>query len=245
MAYTLNNIKHCPFKGLDYSRVTSDFGSREFWNPVTKKWEKNFHRGIDLTSGDTIVATARGKVTACRNTIEGYTEKYSSGNYVTLYHGNNTYTIYCHMKKGSVKVKVGDIVEIGQELGTKGSTGWSTGPHLHYGVNTKGAYVDPKPYLLGEKELPQYGEPKPEPTPKPTPTPTPVEEFKIGDKVNCKGYVTAASDGSGSRTLDQDGEVRYITLIKEGAKRPYHISKGNKIHSGDRGWASKDQLSHL
>ena len=81
MAYTLNNIKHCPFKGLDYSRVTSDFGSREFWNPVTKKWEKNFHRGIDLTSGDIVVATARGKVTACRNTIEGYTEKYSSGNY--------------------------------------------------------------------------------------------------------------------------------------------------------------------
>lgn len=235
MSYTLNNIKHCPFKGLDYSRVTSDFGPRQFWNPITKKWESNFHRGIDLTSGDVIVATARGKVTACRNTIEGYTERYSSGNYVTLYHGNNTYTTYCHMVKGSVKVSVGDIVEIGQELGMKGTTGWSTGPHLHYGVKTGGNFVDPKPYLLGDKELPQYGGSTPTPTPMPTPTPGPSSKFNIGDKVVISGplYVSAnATSPAGSVS----SKITNITRKAEGTAHPYNTT-------GDLGWMDESSIS--
>lgn len=157
MGYTLNNIKKCPFKGLNSSWVSSDYGNRTFWNNVTGKWNSNFHHGIDLTSGTSIVATARGKVTASRNTIKGYTESQASGNYVTLYHGNGVYTTYCHMRYGSVKVKVGDIVEAGTVLGTKGTTGYSTGEHLHYGVKVNGSWVDPKPYLLGTKSIPQYG----------------------------------------------------------------------------------------
>jgi len=157
MGYTLNNIKRSPFKGLSSSWISSEFGQRKFWNNVTQKWNEGFHSGIDMTSGTTIVATARGKVTACRNNIQGYTESQASGNYVTLYHGNNTYTTYCHMKYNSVKVKVGDIVEVGDALGTKGTTGYSTGEHLHYGIKVNGSWVDPKPYLLAEKELPQYG----------------------------------------------------------------------------------------
>lgn len=233
MAYTLSNIKHCPFKGLDYSRVTSDFGPRKFWNPITKKWEENFHRGIDLTSGDVIVATARGKVTACRNNIDGYTEQYSSGNYVTLYHGDNTYTLYCHMIKGSVKVSVGDIVEVGQELGLKGSTGWSTGPHLHYGVKTGGSYVDPKPYLLGDKELPQYGGVTPTPTP--TPTPGPSDKFNIGDRVIISGslYTSAnASTPAGSIS----SKVTNITRKAEGTAHPYNTT-------GDLGWMDESSIT--
>lgn len=156
MGYTLNNIKRSPFKGLNSSWISSPFGQRRFWNNVTQKWNEGFHNGIDMTSGTTIVATAKGKVTACRNSIKGYTESQASGNYVTLYHGNNVYTTYCHMKYGSVKVKVGDVVEVGQELGTKGTTGYSTGEHLHYGIQVNGSWVNPEPYLLGEKELPQY-----------------------------------------------------------------------------------------
>lgn len=156
MGYTLKNIKKSPFKSLTKSYITSDFGNRTFYNPITKKNVSDFHTGIDMTSGTTIVAVAKGKVTAVRSNIKGYTESYPSGNYVTLYHGNNIYTTYCHMKHGSVKVKVGDIVEAGKQLGTKGTTGFSTGDHLHFGVKVKGSYTDPKPYLLGIKEIPNY-----------------------------------------------------------------------------------------
>ena len=116
MGYTLNNIKKCPFKGLSSSWISSDYGNRTFWNNITQKYDSNFHSGIDMTSGSTIVATARGKVTASRNTIQGYTETYASGNYVTLYHGNGIYTTYCHMRYGSVKVNVGDIVELSEAI---------------------------------------------------------------------------------------------------------------------------------
>jgi len=156
MSYKLENIKKSPFKDLNYSTITSDYGNRRFYNNVSKKWVTGFHNGIDMTSGSKIVAVAKGKVTAVRNSVTGYTESQSSGNYVTLSHGNNVYTTYCHMKHGTVKVKVGDVVEKGQELGEKGSTGYSTGPHLHYGVKVNGSWVDPKPYLLGTIEFPEY-----------------------------------------------------------------------------------------
>lgn len=157
MSYNLSNITKSPFKDINYSIVTSDFGPRRFFNKVTNEWNENYHHGIDLTSGEIIVATSRGKVTGVRNNVEGYTETLSSGNCCILYHGNNVYTVYFHMKYKSVKVNIGDIVEEGQELGIKGSTGYSTGPHLHYGVKVNGNYVDPKPYLTGELELPSYG----------------------------------------------------------------------------------------
>jgi len=156
MGYTLNNIKASPFKDKNSSWISSDYGNRKFWNNVTKKYVEDYHTGIDMTSGTKIVATSKGKVTACRNNVKGYTESKASGNYVTLYHGNNTYTTYCHMKYGSVNVKVGDIIEKGQEIGVKGTTGFSTGEHLHYGIKVNGSWVNPKPYLLGDKTLPQY-----------------------------------------------------------------------------------------
>lgn len=169
MGYTLNNIKRSPFPGLDYSYVSSDFGPRSFWNPVTQKQENNTHHGIDLTSGTTIVAIAPGVVTATRNNIEGYTEVYSSGNYVTIKHDNGIYSTYCHMVMGSVKVSVGQRVDAGTELGTKGSTGWSTGPHVHLGIRDASGWLDPKPFLLGEKSLGDDGQ---APTPAPAPQPT-------------------------------------------------------------------------
>ena len=153
MAYLINNIKSSPFKGLDYSYMTSKFGYRKFWNGVTEMYNTNFHNGVDLTSGTVVVAVEKGKVASVRSNINGYTEKYPSGNYVTLYHGNNVYTTYCHLKYGSVNLKVGDSVNKGDELGLKGSTGYSTGPHLHFGVKKDNSWVDPIPYLLGEKNI--------------------------------------------------------------------------------------------
>ncbi len=158
MGYTLKNIKSSPFEGLDYSYITSDFGNRTFYNDVTKKYDSNFHNGIDMTSGTNIVAAATGKVTGIRNNINGYTTTYGSGNHVILYHGNNIYTVYYHMKYGSIKVKAGDIVKKGELLGVKGATGYATGPHLHFGVEVNNQWVDPKDYLLGKKIIPNYGD---------------------------------------------------------------------------------------
>lgn len=77
------------------------------------------------------------------------------------------------------------------------------------------------------------------------------EEFRIGDKVLVlSGRATAGSDGSGSVTAEyhgkeEEGDAKYITLINEGALRPYHLSNGNKLHNGDRGWVSKEQIKKI
>ena len=217
MGYTLSNIKKCPFKGLSSSWISSEFGDRIFWNNVTQKYDSGFHSGIDMTSGSTIVATARGKVTACRNNIQGYTETYASGNYVTLYHGNGIYTTYCHMRYESVKVNVRDIVEEGQELGTKGTTGYSTGEHLHYGVKENGNWVDPKSYLLGTKSFPQYGEVQP--------APTEDLKYKVGDKVIFTGTLYRDSYGNGAGQSRTNLEAT-IYLVNEKGSHPFNINNG-------------------
>ena len=111
MGYTLGNIKHSPVKDKNSLIVTSDFGYRSFY--YNGKQHSGIHNGIDLVPVGEVVAVARGKVTACRNNITGYTESQASGNYVTLYHGNGIYTTYCHLDYNSVRVSVGQIVETG------------------------------------------------------------------------------------------------------------------------------------
>lgn len=231
MGYTLNNIKKCPFKGLSSSWISSDFGNRTFWNNVTGKQVSDFHNGIDMTSGTKIVATARGKVTACRSSVKGYTESQASGNYVTLYHGNNVYTTYCHLAYGSVKVNVGDIVECGQEIGTKGTTGFSTGEHLHYGVKVNGTCVDPKPYLLGTKELPQYQSVSTSTNSHSATT------YKVGDKVRFTGVLYRDSAGNGAGQSRTNLEAT-IYLVNPGSKCPYNINKG-------LGWVKAEDLTPM
>lgn len=229
MGYTLNNIKKSPFKGLLSSWISSDYGNRKFWNNVTKKWDSDFHNGIDMTSGTKIVAIAKGKVTACRNSVKGYTESQASGNYVTLYHGNNVYTTYCHMSYGSVNVKVGDIVENGQELGIKGTTGYSTGPHLHFGIKVNGSWVDPKPYLLGNKSIPEYIS-----VTSSTNSDTDSITFKVGDKVIFTGRLYRDSAGNGAGQTRKNLEAT-IYLVNKGSKCPYNINKG-------LGWVRTEDL---
>lgn len=153
MAFLLENIKNSPFKNIDRCYVTSKFGFRSFYNSKTSRYENNFHYGIDLISGTEVVATATGKVVNMRNSIQGYSETYASGNFVTLDHGNNIYTTYCHLEYNSIPVKIGDKVKIGEVIGIKGNTGHSTGAHLHYGIKINGSWVDPEPYLIGEKQI--------------------------------------------------------------------------------------------
>lgn len=124
--------------------ITSPFGPRVIFG------KKQNHKGIDFVGAghtlDDIVAFAGGKVTISKNSS-------TAGEYVQIDHGNNIYSRYLHMKKGSRKVKVGDKVKKGQVLGYMGSTGNSTGAHLHFDLKIKGSYVDPEPYLEGTKSI--------------------------------------------------------------------------------------------
>lgn len=156
MNYNLYNIKNSPFRGQNYATITSDYGNRTFYNDITGKYESYFHNGIDMVGSNTIVAASSGRVVEMRNSISGYSETYSMGNYVIIYHGDNIFTVYCHMQYGSVVVSVGDEVKKGDTLGICGATGHATGVHLHFGVKVGSSYVSPKEYLLGVKRLPDY-----------------------------------------------------------------------------------------
>lgn len=98
------------------------------------------HTGIDLRgeTGDPVHATAAGKVT-----IAGREGGY--GNMVELDHGNGLATRYGHLSR--IDVKIGQMVRIGETIGRIGSTGRSTGPHLHYETRVRGEAVDPQKYL--------------------------------------------------------------------------------------------------
>ncbi|MCW2924824.1 MAG: Peptidase [Thermoleophilia bacterium] len=110
------------------------------------------HPGIDLSvaQGTPIVAPARGKVVESAFEAGGY------GNYVTVDHGDGTFTRFGHMVAPS-GLHVGDVVEAGGALGNVGSTGNSTGPHLHFEVLRGGVApanrVDPAPFLAGTAKL--------------------------------------------------------------------------------------------
>ncbi len=117
-------------------RITSYFGKRN--SPTAGA--SSYHKGIDVGAamGTPILAPAAGEVvTASYNS--------AAGNYVMIYHGNSTYTVYMHCAQ--LKVKVGQQVKRGAQIATVGSTGISTGPHLHFGVSVNGSYVDPLKYV--------------------------------------------------------------------------------------------------
>ena len=108
------------------------------------------HTGVDVNinvSGRSVVAVKSGTVvtsTALRNSSGGYR---SYGEYVVINHHDGTMTLYAHMTSGSRTVSQGQEVSQGQVLGTVGSTGNSTGPHLHFEVRVNGRCVNPLPYL--------------------------------------------------------------------------------------------------
>ena len=116
--------------------LTSPFGMRI--HPVLKY--ERMHSGVDMAApkGTPIYAAKAGKVTAA---------KYSSsaGNYVSLNHGDGFSSIYMHMTHSIVSV--GQYVSTGQVIGYVGSTGISTGNHLHFGIAYNGTYVNPMNYI--------------------------------------------------------------------------------------------------
>lgn len=119
------------------SRVTSEFGYRS--DPFTG--QASGHTGIDIAvpTGTPVRAALPGVVTTATYNAGGY------GYYVKIDHGNGMVTLYAHNSK--LLVKVGDAVEAGDMVSLSGSTGRSTGPHLHFEVRVNGQRVNPRAYL--------------------------------------------------------------------------------------------------
>ena len=122
---------------LEDATLTSNFGMRT--HPVLGG--RRNHKGIDLAqpSGTPVYATADGVI--------GKAEWFSSyGNYIQIEHGGEMQTRYAHLS--GYAISAGEQVRKGQLIGFVGSTGRSTGPHLHYEVRVAGLAVDPTPYMI-------------------------------------------------------------------------------------------------
>ena len=124
----------CP---VPYYTLTSPFGMRV--HPISGKWK--MHDGVDLAAaqGTPIYAAKSGKVTTTSYQAGG------AGYYVSINHGDGFSSIYMHMTH--YIVSPGQYVTAGQVIGYVGSTGGSTGPHLHFGISYNGSYVNPMNYI--------------------------------------------------------------------------------------------------
>ncbi|MFQ9514342.1 MAG: murein hydrolase activator EnvC family protein [Eubacterium sp.] len=119
-----------------YTTVSSDYGYRS--DPFSGA--STFHSGIDIPApaGTAVVAAASG-------TVEWANYSSSAGNWIGINHGNGVYTVYMHMS--ALLVSAGTSVNAGQTIGLVGTTGSSTGNHLHFSVRKNGAYVNPWNYV--------------------------------------------------------------------------------------------------
>jgi murein DD-endopeptidase MepM/ murein hydrolase activator NlpD len=131
------NIAYVPLGMPYHGRITSTFGHRE--NPFGGA-NVETHKGLDIAApyGSPVKAMAKG-------TVEFAGLRGGFGNCVMIKNGNGFETLYGHLSK--ILVKVGDEINIGEQIGKVGSTGRSTGPHLHYEIHRYGEKVNPQSFL--------------------------------------------------------------------------------------------------
>lgn len=117
-------------------RISCGFGPRK----APTAGASTYHKGVDIAvpTGTSVRASKSGKVVTA-------TYSSSAGNYVAIYHGSGVYTYYMHCS--SLSVSVGQHVDQGQTVALSGSTGISTGPHLHFAIYMNGQYVNPMNYV--------------------------------------------------------------------------------------------------
>lgn len=119
-----------------YKRITSPFGNRR--HPILKT--NRFHSGVDIGAPMSSAVVAADSGTVIETAWRG-----AYGNVVMINHGNGKVTLYAHLSK--FVVKAGDFVKKGQTVARSGSTGWSTGPHLHFEIRINGNPVNPLNYV--------------------------------------------------------------------------------------------------
>lgn len=155
------------------SRVTGRFGDQRVFNGE----KASVHYGVDVTGrrGAPVAAANDGEVVLAR-------DAYLSGKSVVLWHGAGVFTTYFHLD--SIAVRPGARVKKGQRLGRVGSTGRSTGPHLHWSARVDGLFVDPESLLgidfaAGSAPPRRAGPPEQAPPP-PAEKPLPAAEAAVG-----------------------------------------------------------------
>jgi len=123
------------------ARITQPFGPSDLLLEPPLGPYPHFHTGIDMAApfGTPVTSAADGVVVAVAHTTVGY------GNYVIVAHGGGVMTLYGHLLQ--TDVKVGDRVARGQKVGLEGSSGLSTGPHLHFELRVNNQVTNPMPYL--------------------------------------------------------------------------------------------------
>lgn len=204
-------------------------GCRVFKNnacKVTFAYKGASHKGIDMvgpnSTFDYVVAHSDGEVVAVVSNCNRNTSKTGEriyGNYVKIRHDNGMYTLYAHMKYGSVEVKVGDRVSKGQVLGYMGNTGYSFGAHVHFEVRDENdKYIDPTGYV--DADLPVKEQPKPA-----------ALSHKVGEVVKINGIYTSSDS---TNKLIPAITTGTITEILEGKRNPY------LLNNGGIGWVNDD-----
>ena len=123
--------------------ITTIYGVRRYYNGIFA--QDYYHRGVDYAGayGSPVMAPAAGRVSLVGRESQGFK---IHGNVVGIDHGQGVASILMHLSR--IDVKEGDFVQAGQVIGALGSTGASTGPHLHWGLYVQGQSVDPVPWRL-------------------------------------------------------------------------------------------------
>lgn len=223
MSYTITVVYPVLKEG---NLVTSPYGMRT--DPFTNK--QVLHNGIDITKkgiiSDAVLAIESGIILYVRTSVTGKTISVTEcGNYILIDHSNGYISQYNHLAYGSVLVKVGDKVDRSQQLAMSGTTGRSTGIHLHFGIKQNGIYINPEPYLLGEKKIKENVEP---------PVSSKGDIDGDGD-IDSKDYLMAKRAVLGTLELteeqldtadvDSDGDLdaKDYLIIKRAVQKTYKI----------------------
>jgi len=144
MLYAIPSIQ--PVANKELKRIASGYGYRI--HPVHKV--RKFHRGVDFTAplGTEIFATGDGKIVKASRSKRGY------GNKIVIDHGYGYETLYAHLN--TIDVKKGQIVKRGEKIGTVGSSGLSTAPHLHYEVHHEDKAINPINFFHNDLDETQF-----------------------------------------------------------------------------------------
>ncbi|MCC0176229.1 M23 family metallopeptidase [Waterburya agarophytonicola K14] len=129
------------------SRVSTGFGLRRYYNNVFAN--DYYHKGVDYAGGygSPVVAPAAGMIRLVGKESEGF---HVHGNIVGIDHGQGVVSVFMHLQ--DINVTEGKMIKAGEKIGTIGSTGASTGPHLHWGLYVNQVAVDPVPWRFGAIE---------------------------------------------------------------------------------------------
>jgi murein DD-endopeptidase MepM/ murein hydrolase activator NlpD len=123
------------------ARMSTSYGVRRYYNG--KFANDYYHRGVDYAgaTGSPVIAPAPGRIALVGKVSQGFRVH---GNVIGIDHGQGVIGIFMHLSR--INVKEGDFVKAGQVIGAVGSTGASTGPHLHWGLYVNGLSIDPIPW---------------------------------------------------------------------------------------------------